>query len=205
MQNDYFARHGLARHWFVMVLLACALLSSRQAAACSTVNTDLLPPYFTYLSLDGRFQFRIIDRMARHPGTRPTGMYRSNDLEHPLWTVDWSDAVQVANDGVHVVRMYAASSIDDPAFALYERDRPLSTFRVKDLVTTNVGLDIPVQPGPLFMNCGGGIVPLRWLKDMEFDDQRGLLVITTVTGDEIDIDLTSGRIVRRSRVAAPTP
>lgn len=203
MQREYFTRR-----WFVVALLAGALLASRAVAACEPVPFNMIPPYFTYTSPDGRLQFRAPYGATNNPDALPTGMYRSDDVKHPLWTVNWRevgwhDWISVANDGVHVARMFTPSRIDDPAFTLYAQDKAIATFRVRDLVTDTRKLHIPPPFDPLLSRCGGGGESVPWLKNMNFDGTKGLLSVMTVTGEQVDIALASGKIVRRIGAAAP--
>lgn len=205
-------------------LLACMLPASRPAAACSPMA---IPPNFSYNSPDGRFQLRI--RTPNGPGTWPSGMYHSDDLQHPLWTLEWGDApwqtlsgssmtprvagsydsVFISNDGEHLARLSDPNWLGDVAFTLYDRNRVVATFKIWDMATTPKGLIYP-QSVPVFECWGGGgrIVKVKtamgWLAHMQFDDRKGLLIVTLLTGDVVDIEISSGRIVRKSRLQKGT-
>jgi hypothetical protein len=122
-----------------------------------------------------------------------SGLYRNDGSTTPLWTVDWyARYVQVASDGVHLIRVpsVAATSPSDEALAFFANGRMLHSYRVRDLV------DLPwLLPR--------SVSHIWWTADeyLHFDDTDMTYTVRTNHGEHIVFDVTTGTIIDASHPA----
>jgi hypothetical protein len=118
-----------------------------------------------------------------------SGMYRNDGSTEPLWTVDWYAGVEVASDGIHLVRHGPwASSTDQEAISFFADGNLLRTYLIRELV------DNPVL-------LGWTVSHFFWLEESRFDDARMEYALTTKDGNRYVFNLRSGEIVSKSRPA----
>lgn len=204
MLNAYSAFPARFRRLRVQLSLMLALLPV-SAFACTPMNPDAQPPYVSAQSADKRFELRISNALPSHPDTRPSGMYKTDDLDHPLWKLDGTDNawhfayIFVSSDGVHVARLQPNTySSESEALAIFEQGRLVRSYRLRELVTTTHGLH------EYFLPCGS-LPSFGWLGKVVMDDAKGELRVSTATGEEHEIDIVTGRIEHSSRNADYQP
>lgn len=199
-----------------LILITLALLAASPVAAnrFRPCLMEPLPTYESHLSANGRFEF-VISIRPDMPDSRQGGMYLRPDpsrenlppknLPHLIWASklgEWKTDMLVADDGEHLAIRHEVYAMDEVAITLYQRNRKLHAYSVRDLVTTKEGITMRSDPPMDYGSpaCRGGRRPtMEWLKSWRFDDAKQALTIVTRTGDEIEIELQSGNIVRRDR------
>jgi hypothetical protein len=184
--------------------LALALLAG------STRASSPVPPYsYKKPSPDGRFVFvmlsplppeadaeswikHVAEEIREIRRTYPaSGLYRNDSSVQPLWTVTgyWTeDGVEVASDGVHLVRLNRlASKGADTVIAGLANGQEVWSYRLKDLV-----------PFPQLLPRSWP--HSTWLEAGDFDDNALTYSVTTKQGDRWVFDVRTGEPVRSFRL-----
>jgi hypothetical protein len=120
-----------------------------------------------------------------------SGLYRNDGSVRPLWTVTgyWPErGVEVASDGVHLVRMTpVASKGTDNVIAGLANGQEVWSYRLKDLVQFPQLL--PRSPRYF-----------TWLEAGDFDDNALTYSVTTKQGDRWVFDVRTGEALRSFRL-----
>ena len=119
-----------------------------------------------------------------------SGLYRDDGSAEPLWTVNWyAHGVEVASDGVHLVRHGPfAASTDQEALSFFADGRLLRTYLIRELVDN-----------PLLLKRTAS--HFFWQKDGRFEDPRLEYTLTTHDGNRFVFDVRTGAIVSVYRPA----
>jgi hypothetical protein len=168
---------------------------------------SVAPPYsYTKCSADLRYVFVMIapeerragywndERAADIKGVRETyprsGLYRNDGSRMPLWTVDWyAHGVEVASDGVHLVRRGPwASQMDDEAFSFFANGRLVRRYSIDELI------DIPAL-------LPRSVSHFSWMSDDRFEDVALRYSVRTKDGNSFVFDVRTGEAVLASRRA----
>ncbi|MBA3255993.1 MAG: hypothetical protein H0T64_05010 [Pyrinomonadaceae bacterium] len=117
-----------------------------------------------------------------------SGMYLNDGSTTPLWKIDWySDGVLVASDGIHLVRLGPwARSLSDEAFTFFANGKELRSYKVGDLVESEILLPHSVSH-------------FTWQENMGLDEQRRILSVATLSRERYVFDYTTGEIISASR------
>lgn len=101
----------------------------------------------------------------------------------------YADDVEVASDGVHLVRHGAwASSSDQEALSIFADGRAVRTYAISDLVDLEFLLPHSASH-------------FRWIKGARLDDAALRYVVNTEDGNSFVFDVTDGSIVEQTRYA----
>jgi hypothetical protein len=116
---------------------------------------------------------------------KQSGLYRNDDSNTPLWTVDWYTREVFANsDGEHLVAIWSErSSIEAPAVSFYRNGRELKSYRIKDLVRSESQLR-------------RSVTFLHWMADVTYHDKGGLLLLRTTDHRIHRFSVRTGEILR---------
>lgn len=189
---------------------AFALIAGVLVLTTSNTLADTLVPPYSYVKVtpDGRHIFVMIApneqlgrfnqetqdsiRAIRARYTQ-SGIYPNDGSTTPRWTVDWySHGVQLASDGIHLVRPGAwTSSTNGEAFALFANGKLVRSYRIADLVDARFMLG----------RTGGGRVV--WLDGSSIDDVASHYIVSTRDGNSFVFNLATGEVVsefRRGRI-----
>lgn len=181
-------RHAQLVKIFAAIAAPLLLLCGPQFAMA---DSPAEPHSYTTLSENKEFEF-VMNAPGDKSGRdrRRSGLYRRDGSSNPLWTVNWyAGSVIVASDGVHLVRSGPwAGSLGDEAFSFFESGKLIRSYQIKDLLTTSEGL---VYTSSHFF----------WLKNLNFDDAKGWLSLTTLTGDQKVFDIAKGEIIQSGKTA----
>jgi hypothetical protein len=193
-----------------MLYLQRCLLASLIAfiAATSRTLADSPAPPMSYkeISPNGKFVFEMIAPLPLDDEVRPwndetragirairslystSGLYRNDGSIDPLWTVDWyAHGVEVASDGVHLVRHGPwASSTDHEALSFFASGELLRTYRIRQLV------DFPIV-------LPHSVSHFRWSEEMQLHDSKLQYSVATKDGNRFNFDMRTGEIVSTIR------
>jgi hypothetical protein len=145
---------------------------------------------------------------AKYPAS---GLYTNDGSTTPIFTVDWySFRVYPANDGLHVLSIdatstftaqYIANTLSDedvqkqlnaPAVVVYEKDKPIRTHLLKDLVKDPAA-------------CKRSVQHLIWLAGEAVDPSGTKLVLNTQDQNQYTFDLSSGDIISQRKTGLQSP
>jgi hypothetical protein len=128
-------------------------------------------------------------------------LYRNDGSKQALWTVDWyAEAVQVADDGVHVMELGGwpfkrgrdkpldADDLKQKAFAIHASGKLVREYTIGELVD---------QPQLLPRS----VSHFRWMKSAAFEATQ--VNVVTHDGNRVVIELKTGKIVSKKAEAKP--
>jgi hypothetical protein len=118
-----------------------------------------------------------------------SGLYRNDGSTAPLWAVDWyayEGNVDVASDGVHLVRRDGGGSMESSAFSFFANGRLVRRYTIGELVDAGWRLD-------------RSVTRLFWSKHEAFDDAALRYVVDTADGNAFVFDVATGAILSESR------
>jgi hypothetical protein len=166
-----------------MVVVSAASLLLLCAPQFVLADRPAAPRAYTTLSQNGEFEFVMNAPGAVGSDKRQSGLYRRNTT-NPLWTVNWyAHSVIISSDGIHLIRRGPwASGLEDEAFSFFKNGMLVREYKIKDLLTTSEGLQFTTSH-------------FFWLKREHFDDAKGVLSVTTLTGDEHSLSIAKGELI----------
>lgn len=125
-------------------------------------------------------QKEILDVRSMYP---QSGMYRNDNTNEMLWSVDWfAYGVEIANDGIHLVRHGPwASSIENDAITFYENGKVINSYKINQLVKNKRKLKYTVSH-------------FFWEKENLFDREQLKYYIETMDSRHYIFDIRSGKI-----------
>lgn len=109
-----------------------------------------------------------------------SGLYRNDGSREPLWVIDWHAAVEVDDDGRHLVRRGPWGG--PMAVAFYDRGELLRSYDVTELVSDMDKLSYSVSH-------------YIWIDKWEFLAHADRLHLRTLAGDTHVFDILTGNIV----------
>jgi hypothetical protein len=119
-----------------------------------------------------------------------SGLYRNDGSRTPLWGVNWFDypvLVEIASDGVHLVRLgYDPPQSDDKVVSFFASGRQVRQYRLDELVRDPTTLK----------RTGSGYL---WYSTNHLDDDTSTFSVETRNGERYKFDLRTGEIVAQSR------
>ena len=121
-----------------------------------------------------------------------TGMYRADDVDNPLWIVDWyAHRVEIANDGVHIVRHGPwASSLKHRAVAFYANGKLLADYQIGELIENTDALIRTVSH-------------FFWHGDDSFNNEALIYTLGLIDGGRFEFDLRTGSILKSTPPPPP--
>jgi hypothetical protein len=200
-------------------LVRCLLAALAGVVIGSPARADSLSPPLSYkqVTAGGEYVFVMIAPMSVEEeaerwnektaaGIREirriysrSGLYRKDSAE-PLWTVAWyAHEVEVAPDGVHLIRHGPLPSLSPQsrpllgheALTFFASGRLVRTYRIAELVDSPDRLPRTVAH-------------FTWMKDGQLAPTRSEYTLTTPDGNVFVFDIRTGEILSRSRVADRT-
>jgi hypothetical protein len=195
----------------LVVLLLAAPASAYSPPTARTYKRDVPGGKYVFVMIPGKREFfrsespmiwgetaaADMQEIRRVYGV--SGLYPTDGTKQPLWTVDWyAFDVEVASDGVHLVRLGRSpflSSGDAPptekdlateAVTFFASGRPVRTYTIGELVDSPSSLP---RLSPHF----------QWRSGATFDDERMEYRLTTHDGNRFVFDVRTGEIISQSR------
>lgn len=192
--------------WWPLVALAWLGFTSLAVA-----DTPARPASYKQVSADGRFVFVMLNPFpadADNDELRQTysksGLYKNDGSADPLWAVDWyCDQVEVASDGVHLVRHgpwpslskqpsgpVGPTELGQEAVSFFANGKLLRTYSIGELVS---------DPDRLPRSWSH----FRWRESGSLNDVSLEYTLTTKDGNTFVFDLTTGATVSAHRPFSP--
>lgn len=200
LDGFYVPRLGIVKRFAKTLLLLLVMTSAVFADHLAMPHSYATP------SADGKFLFVMIapiesERDGRDLNDRDrqeaqrirakypvSGMYPNDGSTKALWTVDWhSYSVLVPSDGSYLVRLGPwAQNLSDEAFTFFRNGQPIRTYRIGDLVDTDLAFPHTVSH-------------FRWQENISLDDQYHSLTVATLSKEKYVFDYTTGNSVSARR------
>jgi hypothetical protein len=112
-----------------------------------------------------------------------SGLYRNDESNTPLWTVDWYGDAEPASNGVNLIRWGPwAETTDQLAVSFYDHGEELNHYHIRELIVDESKLQRSVSH-------------FSWIADRHYDDEQGILELRTVDGQKYRFSVKTGRIL----------
>jgi hypothetical protein len=186
--------------FFLLMTGACASEPNPAKA-----DTPAPPKSYKRVTSDGSYVFVMIadvslEEEVRHwneetgQGIREirekysqSGMYRNDGSTKPLWTVDWHAGVEIASNGVHLIRHGPwATSTEGEAISFFADGKLLRMWYIRELVDAPELLKHTVSH-------------FFWIRNATMDDTRLEYSISTEDGNRFVFDMRTGQVIHTSR------
>ncbi|HEV8060815.1 MAG TPA: hypothetical protein VGP68_13130 [Gemmataceae bacterium] len=144
-------------------------------------------------------KFPVEEIRAIREKYKQSGLYRNDDSDTPIWTVDWyehSSGLYIASDSVHLIqRKYspyynrnapASPQYDQKVLSFFANGKLLRGYSVNQIINRPEALQHSVSH-------------FEWVDREEFNDAKLRYLLWTKEGNWFDFDVTTGQIVDRSQ------
>lgn len=133
-----------------------------------------------------------------------SGLYKNDGSKEPIWTVDWyRHEVDIANDGVHLVRHGRWPSLEgkfkDKNRTITKKDlkqEAVSFFAKGKLLREYTIGEVVDRPGELRMT----VSHFMWRKSARLVNEKSQFELGTLDGNLVRFDLTTAKIIEKKKV-----
>ncbi len=116
-----------------------------------------------------------------------SGLYRSDNSDEPLWTVDWFDpGIPLASDGVHLIRTGHSRFFGSEGVSFYSNGKLLQAYLLRELVDDT-------------SRMGRSVTTLDWMREGWLDERRMEYTLETWDGNRFVFDVRTGEMLSDSR------
>jgi hypothetical protein len=169
---------------FSKLLFYCSVAILLWFSHLAHADIPIPPRPYKIATANNAYEFVMNVPQGNVPQPRKSGLYRTDKPDQPLWTVPWyAHRVTVSSDGKHLVRHGGwplQGALEAEALSFFKNGRLIRTYSIKELITTPEGLQLSTSH-------------FNWFKQDQFDDSKGLLYVSTMTGDSHVFDITNGQ------------